>query len=118
MAQISLAKRLKAMAHPLRVRMLGLLLSVDSSVCVCELAEALGLPDYKVSRHLAVLKAAGFVEGEHKGPWVYYRTRPSELLDALRPFLVPDPQDLARLRARMGKRKDGLCVIGPGGGSG
>jgi len=114
--QTKLDKRLRALAHPLRVRILGLLLSVDSSVCVCELADALGLPDYKVSRHLSALKAAGFVEGEHRGPWVYYHPLPSELLEALRPFLVLEPEDLRRLKIRLGKRKGGLCVIGPKGG--
>ena len=113
MSQTDLAKGLRALAHPLRVRILGLLLSVDSPVCVCELADALGLPDYKVSRHLSALKAAGFVQGEYNGPWVYYRPLPSELLGTPRPFLTPEPEDLRRLKARMRKRKGGLCVIGP-----
>ncbi len=115
-SQTELAKRLRALAHPTRVRILGLLLAVDSSVCVCELADALRLPDYKISRHLSALRAAGFVEGEHRGPWVYYRPIPTQLLSALRPFLAPEPEDLRRLKARMRKRKGGLCVIGPKGG--
>ena len=112
MSQTDLAKGLRALAHPLRVRILGLLLSVDSPVCVCELADTLKLPDYKDSHHLSALKAAGFVTGEHKGPWVYYEPTP-ELLEALRPFLTPEPEDLRRLKIRMRKRKGGLCVIGP-----
>lgn len=114
--QIDLVERLKALANPIRLRALGLLLSVDGPVCVCELADALGLPEYKVSRHLSSLKAAGFVKGEHKGPWVYYEAIPSDLLRALKPFLKPDRDDLERLVARMRKRKSGLCVIGPQGG--
>ena len=110
MLQIELSRRLRALAHPLRV--LGLLLAVDSPVCVCELADALGLLDYEISRHLSALRAAGFVTGEHKGPWVYYEPTP-ELLEALRPFLTPEPEDLRRLKIRMMKRKGGLCVIGP-----
>jgi len=95
---------------------LALLVEAREPVCVREPADALGLPEYKVSRHLAALRTAGFVEGEHKGPWVYYRPVPSKLLAALRPFLVADPEDLKRLRVRMKRRKRGLCVIGPEGG--
>jgi ArsR family transcriptional regulator len=113
MLQDAVTKKLRALANPISFRALGLLLSVDDPVCVCELAEALGLPEYKVSRHLAALRATGFVEGEHRGPWVYYRPTPSELLTALRPFLVADPEDRGRLRARMKLRKGGVCVVGP-----
>ncbi|MBC7098881.1 winged helix-turn-helix transcriptional regulator [Candidatus Bipolaricaulota bacterium] len=116
MSQIRLSERLKALANPIRLRALGLLLSVDEPVCVCELADALGIPEYKVSRHLSALKAAGFVAGEHRGPWVYYEPVPSDLLEALEPFLTPAPDDLVRLKDRMGKRQGGVCVIGPQGG--
>ena len=61
---------------------MALLVEAREPVCVRELADALGLPEYKVSRHLA----------------------------ALRPFLVADPEDLKRLRVRMKRRKRGLCV--------
>ena len=116
MLQIGLSRRLRTLAHPRRVRVLGLLLAVESPVCACELADALGLPDYEISRHLSALRAAGFVTSEHKGPWVYYQPTPSELFEALRPFLTPEPEDLERLKARMRKRKGGSCVIGPKGG--
>lgn len=116
MLQETLAERFKALGSPTRLRILALLVAVGEPVCVCELADALGLPEYKVSRHLSALRAAGFVKGEHKGPWVYYELVPSELLSALAPFLVPAPDDLRRLKARMKKRRGGLCVIGPRGG--
>jgi len=116
MSQIRLADRLKALGSPIRVRLLSLILVAGEPVCVCELADALGLPEYKASRHLSALKAAGFVVGEHKGPWVYYEPVPSDLLNALKPFLTPDPDDLVRLKDRMKKRREGLCVIGPQGG--
>lgn len=115
MEQKALAKKLRALSHPLRLRALGLLLEAKAPVCVCELADALGLPEYQVSRHLSALKSAGWVEGEHKGPWVYYRPVPSELLSALRPHLSADPEDLKRLRARIRRRKGGLCIVGPKG---
>ncbi|KUK27083.1 MAG: Putative transcriptional regulator [Acetothermia bacterium 64_32] len=108
--------RLKALGSPMRVRIMTLLLAVGKPVCVCEIADALSLPEYKVSRHLSALKAVGFVKGEHKGPWVYYEPVPSDLIEALRPFLSPHPDDLARLKERMKKRKGGVCVIGPRGG--
>jgi ArsR family transcriptional regulator len=107
------AKKLRALANPTSLRALGLMLSVDDPVCVCELACALELPEYKVSRHLAALRTTGFVEGEHRGPWVYYRPIPSDLLSALRTQLPGNPEALRRLRARMKLRKGGRCVVGP-----
>jgi len=80
-------------------------------LCVCELAEVLGLPEYKVSRHLSALKKAGFITSEHKGPWVYYEPVSSPLLSALAPFLTPSAEDLQRLETRTKKRRKNVCAM-------
>jgi ArsR family transcriptional regulator len=42
-------------------------------LCVCHVETALGLPQPMISRHLAVLRAAGVVDSRRDGTWVYYR---------------------------------------------
>ena len=61
----------KAVGHPARVRMLRVL--VDGEQCVCDLVTAAGLGWSTVSRHLAVMKAAGLLTDEKRGKQVIYR---------------------------------------------
>jgi ArsR family transcriptional regulator len=67
----SLETLFKALADGTRLRILGLLL--DGEVCVCHIHESLGLPQPKISRHLAYLRRAGLVEARKDGLWVHYR---------------------------------------------
>lgn len=70
---LEIALRLKALADPVRVRLLSLLLAAEE-VCTCELAPAVGVTEATVSHHLSVLKKAGLVSvGERRGMNVYYR---------------------------------------------
>jgi ArsR family transcriptional regulator len=64
-----------ALADPTRRRILALL-QAGGEQCVCVLYETLDLPQPKVSRHLAVLRAAGIVATRREGLWVHYRIRP------------------------------------------
>lgn len=111
MTQKELAKRLRVLGSPLRLRLLSLLLASKRPLCVCELAEVLGLPEYTVSRHLSALKKAGFITSEHRGPWVYYEPVSSPLLSALAPFLTPSAEDLQQLEARATKRRKNVCAM-------
>lgn len=61
----------KALGHPVRVRIMRLLLSVDSCVCG-DIVEQLPLAQSTVSQHLKVLKEAGLVEGVIDGPRTCY----------------------------------------------
>jgi ArsR family transcriptional regulator, arsenate/arsenite/antimonite-responsive transcriptional repressor len=63
---------LKALADPVRLRILHLLSEVDE-ICVCHLQEALQLAQPTVSRHLAYLRKHGLVAGRKEGLWVHYR---------------------------------------------
>lgn len=40
--------------------------------CVCDLQEALKMNQSRLSRHLKILKDAGFLELQRKGVWAYY----------------------------------------------
>jgi ArsR family transcriptional regulator len=82
-----LAKTLKAIADPARLRLLSLIQAQPGAeACVCHLIEPLGLAQPTVSHHLKVLREAGLVERERRGTWAYYRVRP-EALGALRDVL-------------------------------
>ncbi|HUR14616.1 MAG TPA: Rv2640c family ArsR-like transcriptional regulator [Mycobacteriales bacterium] len=70
---LEVALRLKALADPVRVQLLSLVLSEDDGRCTCDLAPAVGLTEPTVSHHLKVLREAGLVEGTKVGTNVYYR---------------------------------------------
>jgi ArsR family transcriptional regulator len=61
----------KALSEPVRLRIIALL--TDGEHCVCDLMAVLDLPQSTVSRHLAALRHAGWVEGKRQGLWMYYR---------------------------------------------
>jgi DNA-binding transcriptional ArsR family regulator len=86
---LEVALRLKALADPVRVRLLSLLLAAEE-VCTCDLAPALGVTEATVSHHLSVLKRAGLIsDGDRRGMNVYYRAR-RESLDALCRVIDPN----------------------------
>ena len=66
----ALESALKAAADPTRTRILKLLEQRD--LCVCQIQAILGLAASTVSRHLAVLKAAGLAEDRREGKWIHY----------------------------------------------
>lgn len=68
---------LKALAEPRRWRIVELLSCEE--LCVCHLAEELGVPQPLVSHHLKVLRDAGIVESEKYRQWTYYRLRAGAL---------------------------------------
>lgn len=75
----SMAKMFKALADPVRLRLLSLITSAAGEVCVCDLTAAFDLTQPTISHHLKVLRAAGLVGSERRGTWVYYWARPENL---------------------------------------
>jgi ArsR family transcriptional regulator len=68
--QLLIASGFHALSEPLRIRLLELL--QQQELCVCELCEALGVSQSKLSFHLKTLKEAGLVRSRQEGRWVYY----------------------------------------------
>lgn len=66
-----IARRLRAIGEPLRVRLLDRLR--DGELTVNELAEQLGTSQQNVSKHLSVLADAGIVGRRKDGVRVHYR---------------------------------------------
>ena len=94
-----LARQLKVLAEPNRLRIIDLLM--EGVQCNCEMGDALGMPANLISHHLRVLRKAGLVNVE-KAPldarWLYYsldREAVAALHQALAAFLDP-----ARIKER------------------
>ena len=67
--------RIKAVAHPLRLRVLILLGSGE--LCVCQVAEILQVPQSSASEALRELRRAGFVRERKEGRWVFVSIDPA-----------------------------------------
>lgn len=67
------ARIIKAMAHPSRLLILDEL--ARGRYCVAELTAVVGSDVSTVSKHLAVLREAGIVEGKRSGAQIYYGLR-------------------------------------------
>jgi len=65
----------QALADTTRLRCLMLMVA-EEEVCVCEMTHALSEIQPKVSRHLAALRAAGFILDRREAQWMYYRLHP------------------------------------------
>lgn len=50
-------------------------LDENGKTCVCDLQESLDMIQSRLSRHLKILKDAGFLRVERKGTWAYYSIR-------------------------------------------
>ncbi|MBW1971679.1 MAG: winged helix-turn-helix transcriptional regulator [Deltaproteobacteria bacterium] len=61
---------LKVLGHPIRLRIVELLLSSD--ICVKNIWSCLNLPQAKVSQHLGILKDRGVLNAHRKGSLVLY----------------------------------------------
>lgn len=73
-AATSVASILKAIAEPLRLRMLSAIATDPrGESCVCDLAELAEVSQPTISHHLKVLKEAGLLASERRGTWVWYR---------------------------------------------
>jgi ArsR family transcriptional regulator, arsenate/arsenite/antimonite-responsive transcriptional repressor len=74
------APLLKALADPVRLRLMSLVASrPGGEACVCDLHDAFDLSQPTISHHLKVLHEAGLVDRDKRGVWVYYRVRPQAL---------------------------------------
>jgi len=67
------ARIIKAMAHPTRLFIVDVLSGGER--CVCELTEMIGADMSTVSKHLAILRAAGIVQDAKRGTQVFYNLR-------------------------------------------
>lgn len=75
-----LAGLLKALADPVRIRLVSLVATAASGeVCACDLPSLLDRSQPTVSHHLTQLVRAGILEREQRGRWAWFRLRRDRL---------------------------------------
>ena len=84
------AHLLKAVADPVRLRVLGAIRAAKHrEACVGDLTAAVGLSQPTVSHHLKVLTEAGLLRRERRGTWTWYAVVPERLDDLASIFRDP-----------------------------
>jgi len=74
------APLLKALADPVRLRLMSLIASrPGGEACVCDLTDAFDLSQPTISHHLKVLHDAGLLARDKRSVWVWYRARTEAL---------------------------------------
>lgn len=124
----ALAGTFKALADPLRLRMLSAIATdTRGEACVCDLTGLGDVSQPTISHHLKVLKEVGLLESQRRGTWVWYRIAPAQreavtmLLEAFAPVAMnphrnPKPvgPDAAEMDARVTRLAEDLVVSHPG----
>ena len=115
----SKADILKTLGDQTRLRVVHLIAASRKSLCVCEIVDALKLPQYQVSKGLVMLRRAGLVEVDRNGTWGYYHPNLSERANvALFKFVMeycagePFDLDVIALEKRLKLREKDKCVVG------
>lgn len=86
----ALAARLKALADPVRLRLVSILACCDGGeICACDLPAMLDRKQPTISHHLKILTEAGLVKREQRGKWAWFRLA-ADGLDELRVALGGD----------------------------
>ena len=86
-----MAPLLKALADPVRLRLMSLVASHEGGeACVCDLSEAFDLTQPTISHHLKVLHECGLLDREKRGVWVYYRARTDALANLAALISAPE----------------------------
>lgn len=104
---------LKALADQNRLRMVALL--AKQKLCVCELAEVLGITQPSVSKHLKKLKEAGIISSEQDGLWTNYFLHEkqdkmhSEILEVLVSQLLKTSQSKSDQKLSQKSDREKIC---------
>jgi len=112
-------EKFKVLSDETRLRVFNLFIKSGKNLCVCELMDALQLPQYSISKALTVLRSADFFTTEKEGTWVYYTLTKDDplnknLFNFLKNYLSNEIflEDKSRLNNRLKLREKDRCVIG------
>ena len=110
----------QALCDRTRLRIVRLLATTHEEACLCELVDSLLEPQYKLSRHIKVLRQVGLLASEKEGRWVYHRlvSEPKHLKTMSKLIAsLPDDEsiyrdDVERFNKRLCHREKGRCRVG------
>lgn len=109
----------KALSDNTRLRIMWLLISIDSKISVSEIIDVLDESQYNVSKHLKILKNAGLVFEKKEGKWTFYHYCPSaEIFNKLvheAVMAIPRQlldKEIEKCHKRLAMRIDGKCIYG------
>ncbi len=102
----------RALADDTRWRIVRLVM--DDALCVCELADILGMPQSSVSSHVQIIRKAGLLESEKCEKWTYFRITREHLplVRAIAKHFAGEelhPEDPANAAKRLCLRENSCC---------
>ncbi len=108
-------KVMKALAEPVRVKIIKML--EVRELCVCEIQTALGIPQPTVSKHLKVLEESGLVISRRDGLWINYQLAvksesvyAARLLENLQDWFGSHPEIRPLLKKLPGINREQVCA--------
>lgn len=88
-AAADLAATLKALADPIRLKLINLI-ARSGEACACDLPAMLDRSQPTISHHLSILVKSGVLEREQRGKWAWFRLNPGRLTELCGALGVPD----------------------------
>jgi len=67
-------KTISSLNDQTRIKILNFI-NINGEVCVCDIENSFNMIQSRISRHLKILKEAGFLKVDRKGRWAYYSIR-------------------------------------------
>ncbi len=80
-------------------------IDINGEVCVCDIENSFEMIQSRISRHLKILKEAGFIKVDRRGRWAYYSIRAP--LDKFRQGIL---EELSFLELEIPKSKQGCDI--------
>jgi len=110
---------LKTLSDETRLRVVNLFVKSKTNLCVCEVMDALKIPQYAASKAINQIKKANLLVSSKEGTWIYYGLNKeikqnNTLFSFLEIFLTDKvfSEDEARLNKRLLLREKNRCVVG------
>lgn len=102
----------RALSDETRWRIVRLVM--ERALCVCELADILGMPQSSVSSHVQIIRKAGLLESETCGKWTYFRIARGHFA-LVRSLMKSFPDggshagDMEQAELRLARRESSCC---------
>ncbi len=77
-------------------------INMNGEVCVCDIEHSFSMIQSRISRHLKILKEAGFLKVDRRGRWAFYSIR--DPLDAFRQSIL---KEISYLNTQTPQLKEG-----------